>query len=299
MSPTTLYIGEPEAARTHGEQAMALDDREQHRSLAFLYGGHDPGVCCRMHSGLALWFLGFPQAALERSRAGLALAMDLSHPHSIANALPLLGVVHQLRGDVDRVREAADTLIDLSTEHGFLNWLAFGRILEDWVTAARGSDEAIIARLRRNIGEYTVNSHLFDSFLFGVLAGAQVRYGHAGEALDIVGRALEMANTRGTRLWDAELYRLKGEFLLARDADAKSEATLAFRRAIEIARGQGARSWELRAVTSLSRLLRQQGKRDEARQMLAEIHGWFTEGFDTADLQAAKTLLDELSVDAS
>ena len=141
-----------------------------------------------MHSGLALWFLGFPQAALERSRAGLALAMDLSHPHSIANALPLLGVVHQLRGDVDRVREAADTLIDLSTEHGFLNWLAFGRILEDWVTAARGSDEAIIARLRRNIGEYTVNSHLFDSFLFGVLAGAQVRYGHAGEALDIVGR---------------------------------------------------------------------------------------------------------------
>src|SRR5437867_2076553 len=221
------------------------------------------------------------------SRAGLALAMDLSHPHSIANALPLLGVVHQLRGDVDRVREAADTLIDLSTEHGFLNWLAFGRILEDWVTAARGSDEAIIARLRRNIGEYTVNSHLFDSFLFGFLAGAQVRYGHAGEALDIVGRALEMANTRGTRLWDAELYRLKGEFLLARDADAKSEAALAFRRAIEIARGQGARSWELRAVTSLSRLLRQQGKRDEARQMLAEIHGWFTEGFDTADLQAA------------
>jgi hypothetical protein len=295
MSPTMLNIGQPQAARAHGEQGMALYDKEQHRSLAYLYGGHDPGVCCRMHSGLALWFLGYPQAALERTRSGVALAMDLSQPHSIANALPFSILTHELRGDVEGVREAADTLIALSTEYGFSNWLAFGRFFADWVTAVRGSEEAIIARLRRGIDEYIANSHLFESFLFGLLATAQLRYGHTGDGLDTVNAALEMAQTRNQQLWDPELYRLKGELLLARDADAQSEAALAFRRAIEIARGQDGRSWELRAVTSLSRLLRGQGKRDEARQPLAEILGWFTEGFDTADLRTARTLLDELS----
>ena len=295
MAPTTLHIGEPEAARTHGEQGMALYDQEQDRSLALLYGGHDPGVCCRMHSGLALWVLGYPQAALDRSRAGLALAMDLAHSQSIANALPLLGVAHQLRGEVEGAREAAHALVALSTESGVLNWLAFGRIFESWVAAAHGRDEAIIERLRRDIDEYLANSHLFESFVFGLLADTQLKYGHIREGLDTVGAALEKAQASGSQLWDAELYRLKGELLLAGDADAQSGATLAFRRAIEIARSQGARSWELRAATSLSRLLRRQGKRDEACQTLAGILGWFTEGFDTADLRTARTLLDELS----
>ena len=104
MCPTTLWVGNPQAARIHGEQGMRLYEREQHRSLAFLFGGHDPGVCCRMHSGMALWFLGYPESALERSRTGLAMARELSHMGTIVNELPFGGIINQLCGDVVAVR---------------------------------------------------------------------------------------------------------------------------------------------------------------------------------------------------
>ena len=106
MCPSTLWMGDVEATRRHGERGMALYDREQHRSLAFLYGGHDPDVCCRMHSAMALWYLGFPGRALERSRTGLALARELAHIGTIVNELPFAGFLHQLRGDTGAVGEA-------------------------------------------------------------------------------------------------------------------------------------------------------------------------------------------------
>ena len=142
MAPSTLWVGEPDASRRHCEQGMALYDRDQHRSLAFLYGGHDPGVCCRMHSSLALWLLGYPTASLERSRTGLALAQDLGHPASIVNALPFAGIVYQLLGDVASLRDVADSMVALSTEHGFAQWLSFGRILDTWIQSEQGRGEA-------------------------------------------------------------------------------------------------------------------------------------------------------------
>jgi len=296
MAPSTLWTGEPEAARRHGEQAMALYDRDQHRSLAFLYGGHDPGVCCRMHSGLALWLLGYPAASLERSRNGLALAQDLAHPGSIVNALPLAGIVHQLVGDVEAVRDVAEALIALSTQHGFRQWLSYGWILDAWVQAEKGGGEAAITELRRHIDEYrAMGNDLWVPCFLSLLASTYLKHGGIDEGLDAVADALGTSDVTESRLWDPEFHRLKGELLLARDPAAAPDAEIAFGQALDLARRQRTKSWELRAALSLSRLWQRQGKREPATGLLGGVFGWFTEGFDTANLREARLLLEELS----
>jgi predicted ATPase/class 3 adenylate cyclase len=291
-----LFLGDPQAARGHAERGMALYDREQHRSLAFLYGGHDPGVCCHMHDGLALWILGRPGAALQSSHEGVALARNLAHPFSVANALPFLGIVHQLRGDADATRELAASLLTLSREHGFQRHMLTGRILDASVQAKHGRDVAAIARLRQDIGEYRASGNeQYAPYFLLLLAAAHLAQGETDEGLGAIAEALRTADVTAARLWEAELHRLRGELLLARDRADASGAEAAFREAIAIARWQHARSWELRAATSHARLLSARGMRDEAWRVLAETYGWFTEGFDTADLKDAKTLLEELS----
>jgi class 3 adenylate cyclase/predicted ATPase len=292
MCPTTLWVGNPQATRSHGEQGMRLYEREQHRSLAFLFGGHDPGVCCRMHSGMALWFLGHPDSALERSRTGLEMARELSHIGTIVNELPFGGIINQLCGDVVAVHEIAESLTSLSTEHGFPQWLAFGNILHAWVQArSRGET----AQLRRAISEYRAANELYVPYFLGLLAAIQLTYDELAEGLDTVVSALELTGGRGSRLMDPELLRLKGELLIALDPGARGDAEVAFCQAIDIAQRQNSKSWELRAAMSMARLWRDQGKRDEARELLAPVYGWFTEGFDTLDLKEAKALLDELA----
>lgn len=295
MAPSTLWIGEPATARRHCEQGMALYDRDQHRSLAFLYGGHDPGVCCRMHSSLALWLLGYPAASLERGRTGRALAQDLAHPGSIANALPFASIVYQLVGDIASLRDVADSMTALSTEHGFPQWLAFGRILDGWIQAEQGRGEPAIDQLRREIGEYrALGNDLWVPCFLSLLASAHLKRGAVSDGLAVVADALAIGEATGAQLWDAEFHRLEGELLLARDPTAAREAERAFRQAVELARHHHTKSWELRAATSLSRLWQGQGKRPEAARHLTEIYNWFTEGFDTADLREARVLLDEL-----
>jgi len=297
MCPSTLWMGDVEATRRHGERGMALYDREQHRSLAFLYGGHDPDVCCRMHSALALWYLGFPARALERSRTGLALARELAHIGTIVNELPFAGFLHQLRGDVEATREVARSVIGMSTQHAFPQWLALGVILEGWADAQEGRGEAPTQRVRQAIDEYrATGNEIYVSYFLCLLATTQLKRGEVAEGLDTVKAAQAMAEEAGAGLLEAELSRLKGELLLAGDPATAPEAEGAFRHAIDIARRQGTKSWELRAAVSLSRLLSAQDKRDDASRLLAGTYAWFTEGFDTADLRDAKTLLDELSL---
>jgi predicted ATPase len=295
MAPSTLWLGEPETARRHCEQGMALYDRDQHRSLAFLYGGHDPGVCCRMHSSLALWLLGYPAASLERGRTGRALAQDLAHPGTIANALPFASIVYQLVGDIASLRDVADAMTALSTEHGLAQWLAFGRILDGWIQAEQGRCEPAIDQLRRGIGEYrALGNDLWVPCFLSLLASAHLKQGAVVDGLAAVADALATGDATGSRLWDAEFRRLEGELLLARDPAAGPEAERAFHQAIELARRHRTKSWELRATTSLGRLWQRQNKRAEAARQLTEIYSWFTEGFDTAELKDAKALLDEL-----
>ncbi len=293
MLPTTLWIGEPDTARRHCEQGIALYDKEQHRSLAFSYGGHDPGVCCHMHSALALWMLGFPERALERSRAGLALATDLGHAGSIVNAFPFATLVDQLVGDVATLADHVGSMVALATEHGLRQWQAYGRMFEGWIAAEHDTGSAAVGDFRRTIGQYRgMGNDLFVGCFHGLLAELCGKRGMTEEGLATVADALAMAEATGSRLWMPEYYRLRGELLRSSD-DAAAEA--AFGQALDIARGQGTRAWELRAAMSLSRLWARRGKREDARRLLGEVHGWFTEGFDTEDLRAARRALDALS----
>jgi len=295
LSPTALWMGDPVAARRHGEEGMALYDQEQDRSLAFEYGGHDPGVCCQMHSALALWIIGCPAAAVARAQSGMKLARTLAHPSSLANALPFLGTIHQLRGEVDQVHELTGTLIDVSAAHGLAQWLGFGRILERWTDTERSHGGAAVAQLRSAVDEYrSKQNNLWVPHFQALLISALLKHRRIDEGLVAVAGALEEANESDAHLWDPEFHRLHGELLLARDPGDASQAEAAFQRALVIAGRQSAKSWELRAAVSLGHLWRRHGKREEADRLLRSIHDWFTEGFDTQDLRDAKTLLDEL-----
>jgi predicted ATPase len=243
---------------------------------------------------MALWFLGYPKIALERSGTGLAWAKELSHIGTIVNELPFAGIIHQLRGDVDGVREVAEPLIAIAAEHGFPQWLAFGRVLDAWVQTELGGG-AGVAQLRGAIGHYRGQNQLYVPYFLGLLAAMQLRYGETAEGLDTVTSALELTGGTGARLLDPELLRLKGELLLASDSRTATEAQIAFSQAIDIARRHSSKSLELRVATSFARLLCRQRKRAEARDLLAPVYNWFTEGFDTPVLQEAKALLEQLS----
>jgi predicted ATPase len=220
------------------------------------------------------------------------MARELSHVGTVINELPFGGIVNQLCGDVVAVREIAESLTSLSTEHGFPQWLAFGNILHAWVQA-QGRDET--PELRRAINEYRAAYEQYIPYFLALLAAIQFRYGELIEGLDTVATALGSTGGKGSRLMDPELLRLKGELVIALDPEAKADAEVAFCQAIDIAQRQNSKSWELRAAMSMARLWREQGKRDEAHELLAPVYGWFTEGFDTRDLKEAKVLLVELA----
>ncbi len=294
--PVLVWLGKAAAARPHLDHGMALYDKGRHRSHAFVYGGHDPGVCCRKVASWASWILGFPARGLEESVASLELAREIAHPTSIVVALVWACVFRDLRRDFPAVREHARALIALSTEHEASQWLAAGMIIDGAARAELGEGSAAIAQIRRGLAAYgSTGAQLFVPYFLSLLARACSKIGEPHEGLRVIGEALERARTTGERVWEAELVRLEGELRLAAAPDDVAEAMECFRRAIEIARGQAARSWELRAASSLARLLVAAGRRDEARRTLAGVHDWFTEGFDTADLGEAKALLDDLA----
>jgi len=294
--PVLVWLGKADAARHHLDRGMALYDKTQHRSHAFVYGGHDPGVCCRKVASWASWILGFPARGLEESVASLELARELAHPTSIVVALVWACVFRDLRREFPAVREHARALIALSTEHEASQWLAAGTIIDGAARAELGEGSAAIAQIKRGLAAYgATGAQLFVPYFLSLLARACSRIGQPHEGLRVIGEALERARTTGERVWEAELVRLEGELRLAAAPDDIAGAMECFRRAIEIARRQAARSWELRAATSLARLLVATGRCDDARRTLAGVYDWFTEGFDTADLVEAKALLTDLA----
>jgi predicted ATPase/class 3 adenylate cyclase len=294
---TLCFLGELVLARGHLEQAIALYDPQQHRSHAFVYG-QDPGVHSLSYATLALWLLGFPDQARKRSSEALGLAQELSHPYSLAFALIHLLHVHRFSREVKATQERAKELFALSTEHGFPITLAVGAAFRGWALAQQGQEEDGIMQIRQGIDNWraTGATLFFQPFLLAMLAEAYEKGGLPEEGLTVLAEALAIVNKTGERFWEAELYRLTGELTLQSEAQgsqfkvhAAAEGHL--RRAIDIARLQSAKSLELRAVLSLSRLWGRQGKRAQARQLLADVYGWFTEGFDTADLTEARSLL--------
>jgi DNA-binding SARP family transcriptional activator/predicted ATPase len=296
--PVLVWLGRADAARQHLDQGMALYDRARHHGHAFVYGGHDPGVCCRKVASWASWVLGYPDRGLEESVASLQLARDLEHPTSIIVALMWACVFRDLRRDVHEVSAHAGMLITLAAEREAAQWLAAGTILDGSVHADLGGSTLAIAQIRRGLEAYqATGAHLFMPYFLSLLARTCLRAGQPHEGLRVIGEAIETARTTGERVWEPELIRLEGELRLAAAPDDTVAARLCFGRAIEVARRQAARSWELRAASSLARLLARQGQADEAGRILAPVYDWFTEGFDTADLREAEMQLGDLGRD--
>ena len=308
LGETLVSLGELVSARAHLQKGIALYDPAKGRSSAFFTLQH-PGVACLTNEASALWLLGYPDQALKRSRKALTLAQELAHPFSLAWTLSFAAELHQCRGEGPAVQGRAEAAIALSTEQGFAYWLAYGTILLGWALAEQaylsgrqGQGEEGIAQVRQGLAAYrATGANLGQPYFLALLAEAYEEVGQTEEGLIVLAEALAVVHKTGEHRYEAELYRLKGELILAQSrvqslgSSVQREAQECFLKAIEIARRQQAKSLELRAVMSLSRLRQQQGRKEEARQLLAEIYGWFTEGFDTKDLQKARTLLQELT----
>ena len=286
----SFSLGEFAAVLNHAERGGKLYNPQEHRQYAFLYGGHDPGVCGLRHAAMTLWLLGYPDQALERSRHALGLAQKLSHPYSLVHALFYAAWVHQQRGDRQAVEERMEAAVTLATEQGFTRWVVQGSVLQGWLLAQHGKGQEGILKMRQGTKVVREQSHFA-----APLAEAYGNAGQAEEGLRVVSEELARVHKIGERFYEAELHRVNGELLLRRAVPDEEQAETCFEKAIDVARGQTAKSLELRAAMGLSRLWQRQGRRDEAEQLLGEIYGWFTEGFDTADLKAAKALLDELA----
>jgi predicted ATPase len=308
---TCLYLGEFAAARRHFEQSLALYDPQQHRSHALLYG-QDPGAAAREYLALALWWLGYPDQAVRQSQAAIAYARELSHPFSLAFVLGLAGILHNCRREPQIAYELAAEVMVLANEYGLAHWLAQGVLVRSRALIQQRREKEGVEHTQQVLETWrSEGKALGRPTSLAVLAEAYGAMGQLKQGLNLLAEAVTTVNSSGERQWEAEVYRLKGELTLLQyggqraeggvpsahysPPSTQAEAEACFLKAIEVARCQGAKSLELRVVLSLSRLWQQQGKKAAARQLLAEIYDWFTEGFDTADLQEAKSLLEVLT----
>jgi predicted ATPase len=294
---TFLSLGEPAATREHAEQGVALYDPVRHSSHRHLYG-QDPKAACLAFGGVALWLLGYPMQAKQRSREAVAFAEELGHPTSRALALYFDTLVGQYCRDAPAAQEGADATTAIATEHGLSLWLANGLVMRGWALAEQGACARGIAMLRQGLSDWVATgAETHRTYFLGLLAEALGKGGQIEEGLEVLSEALAMMQDTGTVFHAAELHRLRGEFLLRQHASdaACREAEACFHWAQSIARRQQARSLELRAAMSLARLYQTLNRTAEARSTLAQCYDWFTEGFDTPDLREARTLLEELA----
>jgi len=294
LGTTWFLLGALPAARQHVEEGLACYAPDQRRAPLFRMG-HDPGVACQSWAAMTLWLLGYPEQAVVRLADSLTLARTLSHPFSLASAHVFAAVVSQLCRDVPAVHEQGEAAVTLSTEQGFPQWAAWATVLRGWARAMQGEGEAGMAEVCQGIAACrATGTALFVSYFCTVLADVAEHVGHLEDGLQALAEAHTLMEQHDDRWWEAEIHRLRGVLLLQQPETPQAEAEACFQQALDVARSQQAKSFELRAATSLARLWQQQGQRAEARELLAPVYDWFTEGFDTADLQDAKALLDAL-----
>ncbi len=293
---TTFHaLGEFPSVQEHTKQGIALYNSKEHHSQAFLFGGHDPCVCAHVVSASSLWPLGYPDQALDSQNEALALARELEHPLSVALAMSHTAHMYCRRREAQAVQEYAKGLLALATEQGLADHLAGGTYLQSWAQMNQGWGEGNTTQLRRVLDSRRATVKSEGPFLTAVVAETFGREGRVDEGLRLLAEALDESEKGGQRYWDAELHRLTGELLFSLSEDNPSKAETCFHKAIDVARSQSAKSLELRAATSLARLWQRQGKQGKASELLAPLYEWFTEGFDTSDLQEARALLDELA----
>jgi DNA-binding SARP family transcriptional activator/predicted ATPase len=287
-------LGEYTKAHAHLEQVIAFYEPQQHHYPFVGLHPADAGGSALAYDASCLWCLGYPDQGLRRSQEAFALAQELGHPFTFADVLCYGSCMfHSMRRDAQALKEHAEELIEVSRRAGLRGWVMAGIRHRGEALALMGQLQEGIAQMREGTaGDQAVPVLLYLSGTLGHLAQAQGNAGHSEEGLITLAEALTLVEETDERHWEAELYRLRGELLRMRGDEAEAEAS--FCRAIEVSRRQQAKSWELRATVSLCRLWQSQSRIDPARQMLAETYGWFTEGFDTADLREARSLLEEL-----
>jgi adenylate cyclase len=288
-------LGEYETAQAHLAQTISFyEPQRRHQPLLSLRGS-DAGLSALSYDACCLWCLGYPEQALKRGQEALALARDLDHAFSLADVLGFAGcMLHRMRRDAQALKDSADELMRIAIEENITGWLATATCSQGEALVMLGQASEGMAQLRE--GMATDRARGLQLYLPGVLstlAEAQAQAGRQEEALTTLAEALARVERSGERHWEAEVYRVRAELLLTQGEEAEAEASL--QKALEVARRQSAKSWELQATTSLCRLWSKQGRVDEARQMLSEVYGWFTEGFYTTDLREAKALLEKLS----
>jgi predicted ATPase len=285
------------AAAERAEQARALHDPTAHRALALLHG-EDPGVICRLYGAKAAWLLGRPSLARSRAHEALGLARELGYPAAITEALGQASIVHQLCGDVDTVRRLTEELDRVSVEYDVGQWVPVGRVLNGWARSRAGETERAVALIRSASDEWVASGiELNRPYHCGLLADAIAASGDASGALDVVDEGLAGARATGNRWYEAELVRLGGELLLRRHhlrSTSAEDAEARFGEAVAISQSQQARSFELRAATSLARLWASRGEPERGRRILAGVYELFDEGHDTEDLARARRALAEL-----
>lgn len=301
FAPTLFAQGELPRARTHLEQAIALCDAHKYSRLQAM---------CLSFSARVLWLSGYLEQALRLNQQALALASALAHPFTTVVVTGVAALLHVAQREPRAVQARTETVIALSTDQGFTDWLAQGTVLRGWALAAQGRWDEGIEQMHHGLTVYqSTGAELGRPLFLGLLADIYGNAGRPADALTNVTEALAAARGNGQRLWEAWLHWLNGELLFNTEDDRRKAAPSSrssraarraaaaeecFRQALALTRRSQAKWLELRTVISLSRLLRRQHKPAEARQLLAETYAWFTEGFQRPELQEARVLLDEL-----
>jgi TOMM system kinase/cyclase fusion protein len=296
-----FFMGELEPAREHLELVLALYDHERHSSHAFIYGDN-PATSARGCLAQVLWLLGYPDQSLRHSEENLATLRSLvqdQHPYSVAFGLNVAALLRQYRGDAPATRALAEETLVLSEAHGLVFVSAMASILKGWVLTQEGELGEGMAQMRRGLAaQLATGAEMAKPYWLSLIAEACHRTGAVHEGLALLDEAEAAVEQTHERCWEAEIYRLRGQLLLAASEPAAPEAArsaeASYRRALDIARGQGARSLELRTAVSLSRLWQAEGRQGEARELLAPIYERFPEGRETSDLRTAALLLAEL-----
>jgi len=287
LAAALFWQGKLEPALTHFRRGFEMFDP----NMQFPdWPGSHPGVQCQFYLAAISWMLGYPDRSLDELKATVGSAETLGHPLTLAQALCWAALVHIVRHEPSAAADYAGRALKISEEQRIAQWHPFALCVAGWALGVSGESEKGLAQIGQGLDSYVgVSRHM----LLALQADAQLAIGKPEAALASVAAGLKAVEKTGGAPLEAELYRLKGEALLA-GAGTVSEAETAIEKGIDVARRQNAKSWELRGAISLARLRRQQGRPQEAAALLAPIYAWFTEGFDTADLQAARTLLADL-----
>jgi class 3 adenylate cyclase/predicted ATPase len=294
MGQSLLFTGDVAKSRPHFDRAIALYDPAEHRPLATRFG-QDARTTVLSWRQLALWLLGYPEAALADTEHALREARKIGHAATLMLSLSVSNLTHLCRRDYAAVNAQANELISLADEKGALMWKAAGMLSQGHLLVLTGKSSSAIQMITAGITAYqSTEATIFTPRSLCNLASAYADLGQFDEAWRSVGEAMTTMETTKERWCEAEIHRIAGEIVLRSPEPNMSKAEAYFERALVVARSQQAKSWELRAAMSMGRLWRDQGKRQQAHDLLAPVYGWFTEGFDTLDLKEATTLLEQL-----